>query len=176
MLDIKMPRMDGMELLQKLRRSSQCRSSFSPRRMTKWTRCSATDGRGRLYKPFSQRLLIERIRTLLRRLDHANGNDQKSEGHCGATSLDPDRHLVPQPKVPLTVTEFLLIRSLARDRACKNTRSVDTPRRKHLRGRSNHRQPQKRLRAKFRQVDSTAQIETPTESVIAIATRDHAGT
>mgnify|MGYP001184160336 FL=1 len=119
-------------------------------------------------KPFSQRLLIERIRTLLRRLEHANGNDQNSEGTMvrGDLVLDSDRHLCTwqTDMVPLTVTEFLLIRSLAqrpghvktRDQLMDaaygesiyvDDRTVDS----HV----------KRLRAKFRQVDSDfAQIET----------------
>ena len=169
-LDIKMPRMDGMELLQNLRRSSQMPIIFLTSKDDEvdevlGLRMGADDY---IKKPFSQRLLIERIRTLLRRLEHANGNGQKSEGTLvrGDLALDSDRHLCTWQThmVPLTVTEFLLIRSLAQrpghvktrdqlmDAAYGETiyvddRTIDS----HI----------KRLRAKFRQVDSDfAQIET----------------
>ena len=169
-LDIKMPRMDGVELLQKLRRSSEIPVIFLTSKDDEvdemlGLRMGADDY---IKKPFSQRLLIERIRTLLRRLGHANGNDQKSEGTLlrGDLVLDSDRHLCTwqTDEVPLTVTEFLLIRSLAqrpghvktRDQLMDaaygesiyvDDRTIDS----HI----------KRLRAKFRQVDSDfAQIET----------------
>ncbi len=169
-LDIKMPRMDGMELLQNLRRSSQMPIIFLTSKDDEvdevlGLRMGADDY---IKKPFSQRLLIERIRTLLRRLEHSDGNDQNSEGTLvrGDLVLDSDRHLCTwqTDMVPLTVTEFLLIRSLAQrpghvktrdqlmDAAYGETiyvddRTIDS----HI----------KRLRAKFRQVDSNfAQIET----------------
>jgi two-component system response regulator ChvI len=70
-LDIKMPRMDGMELLQHLRRVSQLPAIFLTSKDDEideviGLRMGADDY---ITKPFSQRLLIERIRTLLRRSD-----------------------------------------------------------------------------------------------------------
>ena len=119
-------------------------------------------------KPFSQRLLIERIRTLLRRREFGASHDSKGEGTIvrGNLVLDPERHLCKWNggEVQLTVTEFLLLKSLAqrpghvktRDQLMDaaygesiyvDDRTIDS----HI----------KRLRAKFRQADSGfAQIET----------------
>jgi two-component system response regulator ChvI len=169
-LDIKMPRMDGMELLQKLRKSTQMPVIFLTSKDDEvdevlGLRMGADDY---IKKPFSQRLLIERIRTLLRRLDVAENGEASGEETLvrGDLVLDPDRHLCMWSggEVPLTVTEFLLIKSLAqrpghvktRDQLMDaaygesiyvDDRTIDS----HI----------KRLRAKFRQVDSGfAQIET----------------
>ena len=169
-LDIKMPRMDGMELLQKLRKSTQMPVIFLTSKDDEvdevlGLRMGADDY---IKKPFSQRLLIERIRTLLRRSDGAENGEASGEETLvrGDLVLDPDRHLCMWSggEVPLTVTEFLLIKSLAqrpghvktRDQLMDaaygesiyvDDRTIDS----HI----------KRLRAKFRQVDSGfAQIET----------------
>lgn len=169
-LDIKMPRMDGMELLQKLRKSSQMPVIFLTSKDDEvdevlGLRMGADDY---ITKPFSQRLLIERIRTLLRRVDAGTTQDVKGEGVLvrGDLVLDPERHLCTWKggEVQLTVTEFLLLKSLAqrpghvktRDQLMDaaygesiyvDDRTIDS----HI----------KRLRAKFRQVDSEfAQIET----------------
>ena len=109
-----------------------------------------------------------RIRTLLRRLDHKDGDDQKSEGTLvrGDLLLDSDRHLCTWQThmVPLTVTEFLLIRSLAQRPGHVKTRDqlMDAAYGESIyvddRTIDSH---VKRLRAKFRQVDSDyAEIET----------------
>ncbi|MEL0111016.1 MAG: response regulator transcription factor [Rickettsiales bacterium] len=169
-LDIKMPRKDGMELLQKLRKSTQMPVIFLTSKDDKvdevlGLRMGADDY---IKKPFSQRLLIERIRTLLRRADGSAQADVKGEGTLirGELILDPGRHLCTwgDQEVQLTVTEFLLLKSLAqrpghvktRDQLMDaaygesiyvDDRTIDS----HI----------KRLRAKFRQVDSNfAQIET----------------
>jgi len=76
-LDIKMPRMDGMELLQKLRKTTDLPVIFLTSKDEEvdeilGLRMGADDY---VTKPFSQRLLIERIRTLLRRADGAAGLD-----------------------------------------------------------------------------------------------------
>ncbi|MEL0021876.1 MAG: response regulator, partial [Rickettsiales bacterium] len=81
-LDIKMPRMDGMELLQKLRKSTQMPVIFLTSKDDEvdevlGLRMGADDY---IKKPFSQRLLIERIRTLLRRADGSAQADVKGEG------------------------------------------------------------------------------------------------
>ena len=169
-LDIKMPRMDGMELLQKLRKSSQMPVIFLTSKDDEvdevlGLRMGADDY---IKKPFSQRLLIERIRTLLRRMEVGATGDAKSEGTMvrGNLVLDPNATSVPgtASEVQLTVTEFLLLKSLAqrpghvktRDQLMDaaygesiyvDDRTIDS----HI----------KRLRAKFRQTDSGfAQIET----------------
>lgn len=119
-LDIKMPRMDGMELLQKIRKSSELPVIFLTSKDDEVDevlgfRMGADDY---IKKPFSQRLLIERIRALLRRteMDVGNGNG-KSTGTLvrGELVLDPERHLCTWKgeSVQLTVTEFLLLKALA---------------------------------------------------------------
>ncbi len=70
-------------------------------------------------KPFSQRLLIERIRAVLRRVeamreDPADGDGAKVMVR-GELTLDPNRHICAWKgdSVTLTVTEFLILQSLA---------------------------------------------------------------
>ena len=119
-LDIKMPRMDGMELLANLRRTSNLPVIFLTSKDDEidealGLRMGADDY---ITKPFSQRLLIERIRALLRRAELAR--DAESPGkeqviQRGDLILDPIRHLCTwrAVAVELTVTEFLLLKALA---------------------------------------------------------------
>ncbi len=119
-LDIKMPRMDGMELLAKLRRNSDVPAIFLTSKDDEvdevlGLKMGADDY---IRKPFSQRLLIERIRAVLRRAEGA-GEGTAGEGERaivrGNLVLDPERHLCTwkdQP-VQLTVTEFLILQALA---------------------------------------------------------------
>jgi two-component system response regulator ChvI len=119
-LDIKMPRMDGMELLEKLRRSSDLPVIFLTSKDDEvdelmGLRMGADDY---IKKPFSQRLLIERIRTLLRReASRGAGGEKGGEASItrGELTLDPNRHLCTWKNQPveLTVTEFLLLKALA---------------------------------------------------------------
>jgi two-component system response regulator ChvI len=121
-LDIKMPRMDGMELLTRLRRSSGMPIIFLTSKDDEvdevlGLRMGADDY---IRKPFSQRLLIERIRTLLRRSElgqAAAGEAGNGEGSFvrGDLMLDPSRHLCAWQGKPvaLTVTEFLILKALA---------------------------------------------------------------
>jgi two-component system response regulator ChvI len=122
-LDIKMPRMDGMELLEKLRRTSDLPVIFLTSKDDEvdelmGLRMGADDY---IKKPFSQRLLIERIRTLLRReMSRGNGAGAGQAGGeaaliRGALMMDPTRHLCTWSEKPveLTVTEFLLLKALA---------------------------------------------------------------
>src|SRR5215475_717800 len=85
-LDIKMPRMDGMELLERLRRSTDLPVIFLTSKDDEvdeimGLRMGADDY---IKKPFSQRLLIERIRTLLRR-EAAKGATQAATGEAPLT-------------------------------------------------------------------------------------------
>lgn len=120
-LDIKMPRMDGLELLEKLRNVSGLPVIFLTSKDDEadevlGLRSGADDY---ITKPFSQKLLIERIRALLRRkaLQDANDNVAKEQEiiEHGDITLDDARHLCCWKKQPmnLTVTEYLLIKSLA---------------------------------------------------------------
>ncbi len=171
-LDIKMPRMDGMQLLSKLREKSAMPVIFLTSKDDEvdevlGLRMGADDY---IKKPFSQRLLVERIRALLRRreLDTQSGENARAEEAIsrGALMMDPSRHQCTWRGVPLnlTVTEFLLLKSLAyRPGHVKNRdqlidaaygeniyvddRTIDS----HI----------KRLRKKFKTADASfSQIET----------------
>ena len=119
-LDIKMPRLDGMELLQRLRKSSTLPVIFLTSKDDEvdevlGLRMGADDY---IKKPFSQRLLIERIRALLRRQDLAQDEGSPTgDGSMvrGELLLDSSRHLCAWKNDPvaLTVTEFLILKALA---------------------------------------------------------------
>jgi len=123
-LDIKMPRMDGMDLLQRLRQKSQMPVIFLTSKDDEidevlGLRMGADDY---VKKPFSQRLLVERIRSLLRRQEAINGDADGSTPVAetkvmerGLLRMDPLRHSVrwKDKDVSLTVTEFLLLQALA---------------------------------------------------------------
>ncbi|MBC8268947.1 MAG: response regulator transcription factor [Rhodospirillaceae bacterium] len=118
-LDIKMPRMDGMELLQKIRAKSKCPVIFLTSKDDEideflGLRMGADDY---ITKPFSQRLLIERINVILRRAENsAAPESDDSVVKRGNLTLDATRHQCTWKgeEVVLTVTEFLLLQALAR--------------------------------------------------------------
>jgi two-component system response regulator ChvI len=172
-LDIKMPRMDGMELLGKIRKANQLPVIFLTSKDDEvdevlGLRMGADDY---ITKPFSQRLLVERIRALLRRQEAqreraAGGAQAEPPVVRGELVLDSARHACTWKNgdVQLTVTEFLLLKSLAQrpgmvktrdqlmdaaygDSVYVDDRTIDS----HI----------KRVRKKFRQVDEEFdQIET----------------
>ncbi len=123
-LDIKMPRMDGMELLRKLREITDMPVIFLTSKDEEidqllGLRMGADDYIG---KPFSQRLLIERIRALLRRVEMSGKTPEETVleeedaiMERGRLVLDPLRHRVTweDKDVTLTVTEFLILQTLA---------------------------------------------------------------
>jgi len=120
-LDIKMPRMDGMELLARLRQNSSLPVIFLTSKDEEvdevlGLRMGADDY---ITKPFSQRLLIERIRALIRRERSAQEGTAPGGGEKpilrGDLMLDPARHLCTWKDKPinLTVTEFLILKALA---------------------------------------------------------------
>ena len=121
-LDIKMPRMDGMDLLQRLRQKTSMPVIFLTSKDDEidevlGLRMGADDY---VKKPFSQRLLVERIRALLRRQDAISGEavEETEETKVmvrGQLIMDPLRHSVSWKgqDVSLTVTEFLLLQALA---------------------------------------------------------------
>ena len=122
-LDVKMPRMDGMELLTKLREVVNVPVIFLTSKDDEvdqviGLRLGADDY---ITKPFSQRLLIERIRSVLRRYAasaSANTGEATDKSYLitrGSLELDDDRHLCKWKGeiVNLTVTEYLLIKTLA---------------------------------------------------------------
>jgi two-component system response regulator ChvI len=119
-LDIKMPRMDGMEVLSKLRETSAVPVIFLTSKDDEvdeivGLRMGADDY---ITKPFSQRLLIERIRALLRRQELMLKKEAPQAGEKvvrGDLELDDSRHLCTWKGKPvnLTVTEYLLVKVLA---------------------------------------------------------------
>ena len=121
-LDIKMPRMDGMDLLQRLRQKSTMPVIFLTSKDDEidevlGLRMGADDY---VKKPFSQRLLVERIRALLRRQAALEAPEEAPAEitkilERGSLTMDSLRHLVTWKglDVTLTVTEFLLLQALA---------------------------------------------------------------
>ena len=172
-LDIKMPRMDGMELLERLRRSTDLPVIFLTSKDDEvdeimGLRMGADDY---IKKPFSQRLLVERIRTLLRReqaVREGGGSDVVSPEAIrrGDLTIDPARHFVSWrgEDIELTVTEFMLLKALAQRPGHVKSRDqlMDAAYGEHIyvddRTIDSH---IKRLRKKFRAVDGEfQQIET----------------
>jgi two-component system response regulator ChvI len=170
-LDIKMPRMNGMELLEQLRRHSSIPIIFLTSKDDEvdellGLRMGADDY---IKKPFSQRLLVERIRALLRRGELIREREEGTGEPViarGQLMLDPGRHMCTWTNRPveLTVTEFLILKSLAhRPGHVKNRdQLMDAAYGEHIyvddRTIDSH---IKRLRKKFKAVDPEfAQIET----------------
>ncbi|MBT6257650.1 MAG: response regulator transcription factor [Alphaproteobacteria bacterium] len=160
-LDIKMPRMDGMELLQNIRTTSNLPVIFLTSKDDELDealglRMGADDY---ITKPFSQRLLLERVRAILRRADQSASSTGDQMIVLGDMVLDPDRHSCKwkEKEVKLTVTEFLILSALVRrpgivknrdqlldaaygEDVYLDDRTIDS----HI----------KRLRRKFREVDN----------------------
>jgi two-component system response regulator ChvI len=164
-LDVKMPRMDGMEVLRRLRQTSELPVIFLTSKDEEIDEILGFNlgADDYIHKPFSQRLLIERVKAVLRRADGGEGETggAVASGKTikrGRLTLDSARHdcLWDDRPVKLTVTEFLLLQSLAQrpgfvksrdnlmdaaydDQVYVDDRTIDS----HI----------KRMRRKFRQVD-----------------------
>ncbi|MFZ2996079.1 response regulator [Sphingobium sp.] len=164
--DIKMPRMDGLELLRRLREKSAMPVIFLTSKTDELDEALglAMGADDYISKPFSQRLLIARIRAILRRAEVSRTPDAPNEPAVdpivrGRLEMDPARHRVKWngQDVTLTVTEFLILETLAarpgvvknrnqlmdaayQDDVYVDDRTIDS----HI----------KRLRRKFREVDS----------------------
>jgi len=169
-LDVKMPRMDGMEVLRRLRQSTELPVIMLTSKDEEIDEILGFNlgADDYMHKPFSQRLLIERVKAVLRRAG-ASDDEEDTPGSPSAApgskaikrgrlTLDPARHdcLWDGRPVRLTVTEFLLLQSLAQrpgfvksrdnlmdaaydDQVYVDDRTIDS----HI----------KRMRKKFRQVD-----------------------
>ncbi|RAK59345.1 DNA-binding response regulator [Phenylobacterium hankyongense] len=168
-LDVKMPRMDGMEVLRRLRRTSDLPVIILTSKDEEIDEILGFNlgADDYIHKPFSQRLLIERVKAVLRRAgidgEEPAPGPAAAEGGSraikrGKLTLDPARHdcLWDGRPVKLTVTEFLLLQSLAQrpgfvksrdnlmdaaydDQVYVDDRTIDS----HI----------KRMRKKFRDVD-----------------------
>ena len=167
-LDVKMPRMDGMEVLRRLRRTSDMPVIILTSKDEEIDEILGFNlgADDYMHKPFSQRLLLERVKAILRRTG-ADGEEAPAASGAeanaramkrGRLTLDPARHdcLWDDKPVKLTVTEFLLLQSLAQrpgfvksrdnlmdaaydDQVYVDDRTIDS----HI----------KRLRKKFRDLD-----------------------
>jgi len=164
-LDIKMPRMDGLELLRRLRHGADLPVIFLTSKDEEIDELMGLNAGADDYirKPFSHRLLLERVRAVLRRADaRKNGRSTGEVRHDvlvrGKLGLDPQRHDCAWDGKPvrLTVTEFLILQCLAQrpgfvksrdnlmdaaydDQVYVDDRTIDS----HI----------KRLRKKFKAVD-----------------------
>ena len=166
--DIKMPRMDGLELLRRLRETSPVPVIFLTSKDDEADEALglASGADDYIAKPFSQRLLVARIRAILRRSDIVRQDAEVEEPgeplpepiRRGRLTMDPARHQVEWSGKPvsLTVTVFLILEALAQrpgmiksrnqlmdaayhDYVFVDDRTIDS----HI----------KRLRRKFRAVD-----------------------
>jgi two-component system, OmpR family, response regulator ChvI len=120
-LDIKMPRMDGMEMLRRLRQKSDMPVIFLTSKDEEidelfGLKMGADDF---IKKPFSQRLLVERVKAVMRRITAKEGTNPKEADakvlERGLLRMDPERHICTWKTEPvtLTVTEFLILQALA---------------------------------------------------------------
>jgi two-component system response regulator ChvI len=163
--DIKMPRMDGLELLRRVREKSQLPVIFLTSKDDELDEALglAMGADDYIAKPFSQRLLIARIRAILRRTEAvlpAGGGTEEPAGPLtrGRLTMDPARHRTTWNGEPvtLTVTEFLILETLAQRPGIVKTRNqlMDAAYQDDIyvddRTIDSH---IKRLRRKFRQVD-----------------------
>lgn len=121
-LDIKMPRMDGLELLRRLKQTADVPVIFLTSKDEEIDELMGLNAGADDYirKPFSQRLLLERVKAVLRRgeinASSAASSDAAKEALVrGQLSLDPQRHECTWDSKPvrLTVTEFLILQCLA---------------------------------------------------------------
>jgi two-component system response regulator ChvI len=166
-LDIKMPRMDGLELLRRLRQNADLPVIFLTSKDEEIDELMGLNAGADDYirKPFSQRLLLERVKAVLRRADARKAGAAAVEAKRetmtrGKLVLDPQRHECTWDARPvrLTVTEFLILQCLAQrpgfvksrdnlmdaaydDQVYVDDRTIDS----HI----------KRLRKKFKVVDDS---------------------
>lgn len=162
-LDVKMPRMDGIEVLRRLRQNSNVPVIFLTSKDEEMDEVVGFNVGADDYitKPFSQRLLSERVKAVLRRTRGAAAGEPVEDRRSlvrGELALDPNRHACTWKgaQVRLTVTEFLILQALAQrpgyvksrdqlmdaaydDQVYVDDRTIDS----HI----------KRLRKKFREVD-----------------------
>ena len=171
--DIKMPQMDGLELLRRFRERSHVPVIFLTSKDDELDEALglAMGADDYIAKPFSQRLLIARIRAILRRTEPGGaaengGGEPGSLLTRGRLTMDPARHRVAWngDTVTLTVTEFLILETLAQRPGIVKTRNqlMDAAYQDDIyvddRTIDSH---IKRVRRKFREVDAEFEaIET----------------
>ena len=125
-LDIKMPKLDGIEVLERLRKTSNLPVIFLTSKDDEvdeamGLRIGADDY---IKKPFSQRLLVERIKAILRRVNSDSQIDPEALITRGDLVMDTSRHSSKWKgeDVKLTVTEFLILKDLSQRSGMVKTR------------------------------------------------------
>ncbi|SFP38148.1 response regulator transcription factor [Sphingomonas rubra] len=129
--DIKMPRMDGLELLRRLRERRDTPVIFLTSKDDELDEALglALGADDYIAKPFSQRLLIARVRAILRRAEPSVARDDERQSTAvlerGRLTMDPARHRTQWAgaAVTLTVTEFLILEALAQRPGVVKTRN-----------------------------------------------------
>jgi two-component system, OmpR family, response regulator ChvI len=120
--DIKMPRMDGIELLRRLREKSAVPFIFLTSKTDELDEALglAMGADDYISKPFSQRLLVARIKAILRRSEMRQETSSTEDPPAppivrGRLEMDPARHRVKweEKDITLTVTEFMILEALA---------------------------------------------------------------
>ena len=115
-LDLMLPGMDGRDVCRKLRSFSQVPILMVTARTTEEDRILGLDLGADDYiaKPFSPREVVARVRAVLRRTEHGAGDTGEVLRFTGITiDTDQRRVLVDGGEVPLTPTEFQILRALA---------------------------------------------------------------
>lgn len=132
LLDIMLPGTSGIDLCRSLRQKSDVPIIFMSARASETDRVVGLELGADDYiaKPFSQRLLIARIRAILRRTEPATpGTEDEAAAQGplerGRLVMDPARHRVSWDGKPvtLTVTEFLILETLAQRPGIVKTRN-----------------------------------------------------
>ena len=165
-LDIMMPRMDGIETLRRLRKGSDLPVIFLTSKAEEidelfGLKVGADDF---IRKPFSRSVLLERIKAVLRRHNYVprESGETRPVEH-GHLRIDPERLSCAWKNKPvsLTITEFLILQALAirpgvfknrdalmdaayDDEVYVDDRTIDS----HI----------KRLRKKFKQSDASCEL------------------
>ena len=125
-LDIKMPKLDGIEVLERLRKTSNLPVIFLTSKDDEVDEAMGlrTGADDYIKKPFSQRLLIERIKAILRRVNSDSQIDPEALITRGDLVMDTSRHSSKWKgeDVKLTVTEFLILKDLSQRSGMVKTR------------------------------------------------------
>jgi two-component system, OmpR family, response regulator ChvI len=119
-VDIKMPHMDGVVMLRQLRAKSNLPVIFltSTEEVSDEVLAFKMGADDFIRKPFSQRLLVERVKAVLRRASPKDGTLPKRLTNVleqGALRMDVECHTCTwkNNRVALTVTEFVILHALA---------------------------------------------------------------
>jgi two-component system response regulator ChvI len=130
-LAIQLPGMDGMEILRRLRQSCHIPVIFLTSKHDEMDeilglKMGADDV---VHKPFSQRVLTQRVKTVLKRVTDKSGADHREDSiviECGQLRIDTARYVCTwnNKPVPFTRTEFLMLQALVSRRRAVRSRDA----------------------------------------------------